>query len=271
MTAAKGHGLAASSRRAWVTGASAGIGEAFARRLARDHFDLALVARSRERLAALAAELEGAAGIRCDVVPADLTVAPELQRVAALIADDAGLDLLVNNAGFGTVGRFAELDAEREEAEIRLNIIALTHLTRAALPGLIRRGHGAVINVSSMAAFQPAPHNATYGATKAFVNSFTEALHEELRGTGVRVQALCPGFTRTEFQARAGIDVSGIPAFAWMAPAAVVDAALAALGRGDLICVPGLANRLLTSVSGAMPRAVVRRIVGMAGRRLLSP
>src|SRR5271169_1149248 len=161
MTAAKGHGLAASSRRAWVTGASAGIGEAFARRLARDHFDLALVARSRERLAALAAELEGASNIHCDVVPADLTVAPELQRVAALIADDAALELLVNNAGFGTVGRFAELDAEREEAEIRLNIIALTHLTRAALPGLIRRGHGAVINVSSMAAFQPAPHNAT--------------------------------------------------------------------------------------------------------------
>ena len=171
------------------------------------------------------------------------------------------------SAGLGAV--FADLDPEREDEEIRLNVVALTRLTRAALPGLIARGRGAIINVSSMAAFQPAPMNATYGATKAFVNSFTEALHEELRGSGVRVQALCPGFTRTEFQERAGIDTSGIPSFAWMAPEAVVDAALAALARGTVVCVPGIGNHLLTAAATALPRALVRRIVGAGGRRLL--
>lgn len=262
------HHLASSTRRAWVTGASAGIGEAFARRLARDHLDLALVARSRDRLSALAAELRQAAGVHCDVVPADLTAAPELDQVAELIAADPALELLVNNAGFGTAGSFAELDPAREEEEIRLNVTALVRLTRAALPGMVRRGRGGIINVSSMAAFQPCPLNATYGATKAFVNSFTEALHEELRGTGVYVQALCPGFTRTEFQDRAGIDVRGIPAFAWMTAEAVVDASLAARRRGELICVPGLGNRLLTTATAAMPRAAVRRVLGVTARRM---
>ena len=261
--------LTKSTRRAWVTGASTGIGAAFARRLARDHYDLALVARSRDRLAELAAELEKAEGIACDVVAADLIDAAQLQHVAHAIAADAGLELLVNNAGFGTVGPFAELDPDREEDEIRLNVVALTRLARAALPGLIARGRGALINVSSMAAFQPAPLNATYAATKAFVNSFTEALYEELRGTGVQVQVLCPGFTRTEFQVRAGIDASALPSFAWMTPEAVVDSSLAALRRGDVVCVPGLGNRLVATAATAMPRFVVRRIVGAAGRRFL--
>jgi uncharacterized protein len=267
--AANTRGLAKSSGRAWVTGASSGIGAAFARRLARDGFDLALVARSRDRLAALAAELSDGDKISCEVVPADLTVPAQLQRVAELVAGDGGLARMINNAGFGTAGAFAELDPEREEEEIRLNIVALTRLTRAALPGLIERGRGAVINVSSMAAFQPAPLNATYAATKAFVNSFTEALHEELRGSGVQVQALCPGFTRTEFQDRAGIDVTGLPSFVWMSADGVVDASLAALRRGEVVCVPGVGNRLLAMAASAMPRAVVRRIVGVAGRRLL--
>jgi len=263
------HRLSKSQRRAWVTGASTGIGAAFARRLARDRFDLALVARSRPRLAKLAAELEKAHRVACAVVPADLTVAADLERVAKAIGADAGLELLVNNAGFGTVGRFAELDPAREEDEIRLNVVALVRLARAALPGLVERRRGSIINVSSMAAFQPAPLNATYGATKAFVNSFTESLHEELRGTGVRVQALCPGFTRTEFQERAGIDVSGLPAFAWMSPEDVVEASLAALRRGEVVCVPGVGNRLLATAIGAMPRAVVRRLSGVAVRRFL--
>ena len=265
---AKTHRLAKSTRRAWVTGASAGIGAAFARRLARDHFDLALVARSRGRLEKLAAELEKADGIACEVVAADLTDAADLRRVGEAVGSDDGLELLVNNAGFGTVGAFAELDPAREEEEIRLNVVALTHLARAALPALIARGRGSIINVSSMAAFQPVPMNATYGATKAFVNSFTEALHEELRGTGVTVQALCPGFTRTEFQERAGIDTSGLPSFAWMTAEAVVDSSLAALRRGDVVCVPGFSNRLVASAATAMPRAIVRRFVGAAGRRL---
>jgi short-subunit dehydrogenase len=261
--------IAKSNRRAWVTGASTGIGAAFARRLAKDRFDLALVARSRDRLSELADELAEAHGIACEVMAADLTVAADLERVAAALAGDGGLDLLVNNAGFGTIGAFADLDPEREEEEIRLNVVALTRLTRAALPGMVRRGHGAIINVSSLAAFQPAPFNATYGATKAFVNSFTESLHEELRGSGVRVQALCPGFTRTEFQERAGIDTSGIPSFAWMTAATVVDSSLAGLERGEVLCVPGFGNRLLATTVGALPRAVVRRVSGIAVRRFL--
>ena len=266
---AKGQRVSQSNRRAWVTGASTGIGAAFARRLARDHFDLALVARSRERLTALASELAEAHAVACDVVAADLTVAADLQRVADVVADDAGMELLVNNAGFGTSGPFAELDVEREEEEIRLNVVALTRLTRAALPGLIARGRGSVINVSSLAAFQPAPLNATYGATKAFVNSFTEALHEELRGSGVRVQALCPGFTRTEFQERAGIDTSGIPSFAWMSAEAVVDISLAALRAGTVVCVPGLGNRVVATTLSAIPRGIVRRLSGVAVRQFL--
>ena len=269
MTTRASHRLANAKRRAWVTGASTGIGAAFARRLARDGFDLALVARSRQRLQSLASELRAGNGISCDVVPADLTQAEDLRGIEQLVADDAALELMVNNAGFGTAGRFAELDPDREEEEIRLNVVALTRLTRAALPRLISHGRGGVINVSSLAAFQPAPLNATYGATKAFVNSFTEALHEELRGTGVHVQVLCPGFTRTEFQDRAGIDASGIPSFAWMTPEAVVDASLAGLRRGDVVCVPGVANRVVAATTAAVPRSVLRRIVGVAVRRML--
>jgi len=257
------------TRRAWITGGSVGIGAAFARRLARDGYDLTLVARNRKQLTQLAGELHDAHGVRVDAMPADLTKAAALGEVEHALAADRHLDLLVNNAGFGTNGAFASLDVDREEDEIRLNVVALTRLTRAALPGLVRRGHGGIINVSSLAGMQPAPFNATYGATKAFVNSFTEALYEELRGTGVRVLALCPGFTRTEFQERAGIDASGIPSLAWMSAEAVVDAAVAAYARGDAVCVPGFGNWAMSSVTAAMPRALVRRLLGAASARVL--
>jgi hypothetical protein len=259
----------ATARHAWVTGASVGLGAAFARRLARDGYDLRLVARNRRQLEHLAAELHEAHGVRAEAVPADLTDAAALREVERALAHDAHLELLVNNAGFGTNGAFAALDADREEDEIRLNVVALTRLTRAALPGLVRRGHGGVINVSSMAGLQPAPFNATYGATKAFVNSFTEALHEELRGTGVRVMALCPGFTRTEFQQRAGIDTSAVPAFAWMSAEEVVDAALAGFAGGQVVLVPGFGNWALSGVTAVLPRAVVRRALGAASKRVL--
>jgi uncharacterized protein len=203
------------------------------------------------------------------VVVADLTQAVALRTVEACVAKDHALELLVNNAGFGTTGPLATLDPDREEAEILLNIMALVRLTRAALPGMIARDRGAIINVSSMSAFVPGPYDATYGATKAFVNSFTEALHEELRGTRVRVQALCPGFTHTEFQQRAGINVSTIPAYIWMTPEAVVEASLAALRRGQIVCVPGLVNRVLTLLIGAAPRRLVRRVTGLLAHRVL--
>src|SRR5262249_41812637 len=198
-------------RRALVTGASTGLGAVFATVLARQRYDLTIVARSRERLEALAERLHRSDGVAVEVVVADLTQAAALSTVEQRVAADQRLELLVNNAGFATTGAFATLDPDQEEAEIRLNVTALVRLTRAALPGMIARGRGAIINVSSLAAFVPGPYDAIYGATKAFVNSFTEALHEELCGTGVHVQTLCPGFTYTEFQQRAGIDISQIP------------------------------------------------------------
>ena len=255
-----------SRQRALVTGASAGIGKAFAGRLAHEGYDLIIVARDRQRLDELADEVRTRHRVEVEVLPADLTEPAELRVVERVVAD-ADLELLVNNAGFGTMGRFAELEVDREEAEVRLNIVALTRLARAALPGMIERGRGGIINVSSLAALQPAPYNATYGATKAFVNSFTEALAEELRGSGVRVQALCPGFTRTEFQERAGIDVSRVPAFAWMTPEAVVDASLTGLRRGDVVCIAGLANRVMATLTSAVPRSLAGRVVA----RMIKP
>jgi uncharacterized protein len=255
--------------RALVTGASTGLGAVFATALARQQYDLTIVARSRERLEALAERLRHSDGIAVEVVVADLTQASALYTVEKHVAGDQRLELLVNNAGFGTTGPFATLDPDREEAEIRLNVTALMRLTRAALPGMIARGRGAIINVSSLAAFVPGPYDAAYGATKAFVNSFTEALHEELRGTGVRVQALCPGFTHTEFQQRAGVNTARLPTWVWMTPEAVVEASLRALQRGQVVCVPGLGYRLLAMLIGAVPRRLVRRVTGILAHRVL--
>jgi hypothetical protein len=256
-------------RRALVTGASSGIGEAFATRLARDRYDLILVARDQERLEERAEKLRARYGVGVKVLPADLTKTAALRKVERAIDADGRLEILVNNAGFGTMGQFAELDIAVEENEIRLNVLALVRLTRAALPGMLARRRGAIINVSSMAGLQPGPTTTTYSATKAYVNSFTEGLHEELQGTGVQVQALCPGFTRTEFQQRAKIDASALPELAWMNADEVVDASLAGLNGGDVLCIPGRLNRLLATTVMSIPRPVARRILGIAARQVL--
>ena len=253
-------------RNAVVTGASAGLGCAVAARLAREQYDLVLVARDAERLEALAARLSSERPIEARALPADLTDPEALARVEAELRERTP-DLLVNNAGFGTVGRFAELELEGEDREVRLNVLALLRLTHAALGRMIERGNGAVINVSSLAGESASPFTATYAATKAFVTSFTEALSEELRGSGVRVQALLPGFTRTEFQQRAGIDTSAIPGLAWMEPEAVVEASLAALEKGQVTCIPGVANRMLAPLQRILPRGLVRRVLGAALER----
>jgi hypothetical protein len=253
-------------RNAVVTGASTGLGRSFAERLARDQYDLVLVARDAARLEELAARLAAEQPISARSLPADLTERAGLARVERELRERTP-DLLVNNAGFGTVGRFAELDLDAEEREVRLNVLALVRLTHAALAPMVERGNGAVVNVSSLAGESPAPYTATYAATKAFVTSFTEALSEELRGTGVRVQALLPGFTRTEFQERAGIDPATIPGIAWMEPGAVVDASLAALERGQVTCIPGLGNRVLAPLQRLLPRSLVRRVVGATMER----
>lgn len=256
-------------RRALVTGASTGLGAAFATALARRHYDVILVARHQARLEALATTLQQQHGITATVLVADLTDHEALRRVERHIRQDEALTLLVNNAGFGTIGPFATRDLDQEEAEIRLNVVALVRLTHAALPGMMARDHGAILNVSSISALLPGPYHATYGATKAYINSFTEALHEELRGTGVRVQTLCPGFTHTEFQQRAGVNTSHIPRFAWMTAEAVAEIALDALPRGRVVCVPGRLNRLVAFLLGVVPRTVVRRITGRLASRVL--
>ncbi len=255
-------------RRALVTGASSGIGEAFAERLAADGYDLVVVARGQDALETLAKQLRESRAVEVEVLAADLTNSADLRRVEARVAQPPGFDLVVNNAGFGTTGPFADSDADREEEEVMLNIVALMRLSRAALSIMVPRNRGVIINVSSLAAFAPYPFGATYAATKAFVNSFTEALHEELRGTGVRIQALCPGFTRTRFQERAGVDASTIPDFAWMEAGAVVDASIAALERNDVLCIPGGGYKAISLLTGALPRSAVRRVMGIAqGRR----
>lgn len=252
---------------ALVTGASSGIGRAFALALAARGHDLVLVARDGERLAELARELEQR-GARTEVLAADLVADDGVERVAGRLADAARpVDLLVNNAGLGTFGRFWELDVEQEQREIRLNVVAVSRLTRAVLPQLVARGSGGVINVSSIAGYQPTPGNATYGATKAFVTSFTQAVHEELRGTGVQCMLLSPGFTRTEFQARAGFDSSSVPDFMWQSAEVVVGHALTAYERGRAACVPGAMNGAAALFTQLAPHALSRRVAGMVVSR----
>ena len=257
-------------RLAIVTGASAGIGAAYAERLARDAYDLVLVARRRDRLVELAERLARTHGRSIDVLAADLATPEGVRAVEARVAAETALELFVNNAGFGTTGHFAELDRDAEEEEVRLNVLALVRLTHAAVTVFKARGHGSVINVSSLAGFQPSPFNATYAATKAFVNSFTQAVSEELRGSGVRLQLLCPGFTRTEFQEVAGFSTDTIPDFAWMTAEAVVDASLEALRKGDLLVIPGGGNRVMGAVLRALPSSLARRVGAAMLRRTVS-
>lgn len=254
---------------ALVTGASSGIGRAFATLLASRNHDLVLVARTEPRLKELADELSATHGVRAEVLVADLAEDDDLARVEARVArTEDHLDLLVNNAGFGSGGRFIDLPLAGEDGQIRLNVLALMRLTHAALPAMVERGRGGVINVSSIGSLQPTPGFATYGATKAFVTSFSEALHEELRGTGVRVMAVCPGLTRTEFHQRAQLGEVAAPGFAWMSPEDVAKSALAAYERGRALSVPGAANLAVACLTRLFPRVAVRRLSGLATKRL---
>jgi len=253
-------------RRALVTGASSGIGAAYARRLAADDWDLVLVARRAEALERLAAELRERRHVKAEALPADLTAPADLARVEEALGEPP-FELLVNNAGFGSVGLFHEDDVERDVRMLRLNVEAVVRLSHAALRPMVERGRGAVVNVSSGAGLVPMPFFAVYAGTKAFVSSFTESLAEELVGTGVRVQALCPGLTRTEFQEVAQADTSRFPEFLWQDADEVVEASLEGLRKGRLIVIPGAKNRALLALRGSMARSATRRAVGYLGRR----
>lgn len=239
-----------------VTGASSGIGEAMARQLGRAGVATVVVARRADRLAALAAEFP-----TIEVLVADLTTDEGVAEVERLI-EARGVDLVVNNAGFGTSGPFHTLDPDRLDREIALNVRALTRLSHAALRTMVPRGRGHLLNVSSVASFQPAPLLGVYAATKAYVTSLTESLHEEVRGTGVRVTALCPGLTRTEF-----ISVSNpsgrsatYPEFMWLDADAVAAAALDDMHRGRALSIPGAVYRVLVAISSVTPRSMARRL-----------
>lgn len=243
---------------ALVTGASAGLGVEFARRLSERGYRLVLAARRKERLEQLAGELGNARSVAIDLSKSNAAA----KLMADIEANGETVDLLVNNAGFGLIGRFAELDPKRERQMIDLNVGTLADLCRAVAPAMIERKSGGILNVASTAAFQPGPNMAVYFATKAFVLSLSEALHEELKPHGVKVSCLCPGPTRTEFGEVAGFGGSGMFEKVAMNAAEAVEAGLKGLDANDAVVVPGWINKL-GAVSGRFaPRSVVRKIAG---------
>ncbi|MFQ5889032.1 MAG: SDR family NAD(P)-dependent oxidoreductase [Gemmatimonadota bacterium] len=253
------------SAAALVTGASSGIGEALARRFARGGYAVVLTARSEERLREVAGELEKNFRVPTRVIAGDLAD-PEapLQIFEALREADFTVEALVNNAAFGTYGLFVDTDLEAELAMVQVNVASLTHLSKLFAREMVARGGGRILNVASTAAFQPGPLMAVYYATKAYVLSFSEALGEELRGTGVTVTALCPGPTATGFQKRADMEGSRLVAGTFlkvMDPAVVAEIGYEAMMRGERLVVPGLANRLLAGSVRFTPRPAVTRLV----------
>ncbi len=249
---------------ALVTGASSGIGEAMVKILGEAGIAQIVVARRVDRLEELAARYD-----RVEVLAADLTKAKGVAAVVRRITDaQRPVDLVVNNAGFGTSGDFSTTDPDRIADEIALNVAALTRISRAALGVMVSRGHGYLLNVSSVASFQPAPKLAVYAATKAYVTSLTESLHEEVRGSGVHVTALCPGLTRTEFQGVSNTDSysTQVPSFAWMSAADVAEQGLRDVAKGRALSIPGALYKGMALASGVTPRGLARRLAGLVQR-----
>jgi short-subunit dehydrogenase len=249
-----------------ITGATSGIGKLFADRLAARGHDLILVARDAARLESLAAELGTRHGVAIEPLRADLSRDDEIDRLAARLRTGPPLTMLVNNAGFGTKGTIAEADPGPQAAMVHLHALAPMRLSQAALPGMLARRAGAIINVSSVASFIYTPGNANYSATKAYLTVFSEGLAGEVAQAGIRVQALCPGFTRTEFHARMGLTAAelGRRPF-WLRAEDVVDCSLRSVDRGGpVVCIPDWRYRLLVFLIRHAPR----RLLGLATRRV---
>ncbi|BCU80340.1 short-chain dehydrogenase [Polycladomyces abyssicola] len=257
------------SPRVLITGASGGIGYELAKRFARDGHDLILVARSEDKLRQLAEELSRTHGVKADVVPQDLADPSGPDAVIRSVREQGwNVEILVNNAGFGLYGFFAETDWQKEMDMIQVNITALTHLTKHFLPDMIQRGRGKILNVASTASFQPGPLMAVYYATKAYVLSFSEAIANELKGTGVTVTALCPGPTETGFITRANLEQSKLFRInKVMDPATVAEIGYRGLMRGDRIVIPGLHNWLLAQSVRFLPRKAVTAVVRKISER----
>ena len=235
MTQSKGTAL--------ITGASTGIGSIYADRLAKRGHDLIIVARNRQRLASLARRLAGETGRKVEMVEADLTSPADLQRVEDILKTNAGISLLVNNAGIGATAPLVASDADKMEDMISLNVTALTRLTYAAVPGFVSRGNGTIINIASIVAIAPEVLNGVYGGSKAFVLAFSHSLVHELADKGIRVQAVLPGATATEFWDVAGTPVHQLPAQIVMSASDLVDAALAGLDLGETVTIPSLPDK----------------------------
>jgi uncharacterized protein len=256
---------------ALVTGASSGIGAAMARELASRGHAVALVARREERLQSLATEISSEYGVAAEAIACDLAEPAERDRLAQeLWSSNRAVEVLVNNAGFGHQADFVSSPRDRMVEMVTINVEAVVDLTSIFLERMVKRGRGAVINVASMAAFQPLPGSAVYGATKAFVLSFSEAIREELRGSGVVVTAVCPGPVRTEFTEVAGVPglEERTPGAVWMAPEDIAKHAVDGAQRDKRVVVPGVFNRATALAGQHSPRAVALPLIGRIWRNL---
>ncbi|MGI5195436.1 SDR family NAD(P)-dependent oxidoreductase [Streptomyces sp. CA-288835] len=250
---------------ALITGSTAGIGAAFARRLASDGHNLVLVARDKKRLGEQATELHDRHGIEAEVLSADLATDDGIEAVAARLSDRKHpVDLLVNNAGFGNKGRFLDVPMADELTMLKVHCEAVLRLTSAATESMRDRGRGGVVNVASVAAFLP---RGTYGASKAWVVQFTQGVAKDLAGSGVRLMALCPGFVRTEFHERAGMGTDNIPDWMWLDADKVATAALADLARGKSLSIPDPRYKAIMGLVKVAPRGLLGGVSSRAGRK----
>jgi len=252
---------------AMVTGASSGIGKSFAEMLASRGTDLVLVARNLSRLEELAEELRRRHGRDVSVIAADLEKPDQLAVVEKRLHEDARIDLLINNAGYGVTGNFADVTIDKTQGQIECNVVALTRLAHAALSTMKPSRRGGIINIASGAAFLPTPQISVYCATKAYVVNFSLALNEETKAHGVRCLVVCPGFTRTEFQTRANYDTSAMPSFVWQSSEDVVRESLAAYDKGEAMLVPGLQNRVTMLLTNIIPKPWLANLAGRIGKQ----
>jgi len=248
-------------KSAYVTGASQGIGKEFVRVLSK-RLNVFLISRTSSDLSKVIQEIQPDSIGILKAIPLDLSKKEDRGKLYEIIENDPDLEILVNNAGFGTIGLFADNHLKAELEEIHVNVKAVVELSHAALKNLKKQKTGSLINVASIAGFLPAPGSAIYAASKAFVKSFTESLHEEMKPFGVKVQALCPGLTHSAFHERAGINKNKYPKFLWQSSDEVVNASLESLERNEAVCITGLVNQTAITFTEFMPRAIIRKLAG---------